>query len=373
MTDTALDTIETAFARDCNEGLATLAAQLRSERRFHDLFELRLVQARHAAGLPLVATSSLDDLCEPLRTQMEQAYLNACREIGAWLLEENMIREAWMYLRPVGDKATIRAALEQNISEDNFEMMIEMAVYEGIAPAWGFSQVLNHYGLCNAISMFDAELPKLSRYEKQEIASSLVRFIHRELLESLERDIQRQEGARPKEKTIAELVADRDWLFADDNYHIDTSHLNSVVRFALLVDDRDVLRLAVDLTEYGRRLNQQFQFAGETPFTEAYPSSALFFRALLGENVEQALAFFKNKATERPVSEIGSGPAEVYISLQSRLGHYDEAMRAVAELLPPEARGGHFAPSLYELAQMSHRYDCLREVARQRGDLLGLG
>ena len=37
------------------------------------------------------------------------------------------------------------------------------------------------------------------------------------------------------------------------------------------------MELAWDLTEYGRRLGRQFQFAGEEPFVDAYPASGLFF------------------------------------------------------------------------------------------------
>ncbi|HEX4129449.1 MAG TPA: hypothetical protein VHZ24_05355 [Pirellulales bacterium] len=375
MIDTTFEQLESTFEQGGAEAMfAALAEHLRSERRLHELFDLRLTQARHRAGLPLVAAKSIDDLADPLRSRMEQAYLEACREVGGLLLEKGQLREAWMYLRPVGDKAAMRAALERLSADEQqglYETMIELAVYEGIAPAFGFQLVLKQYGLCNAISMFDAEMQNRSRAEKQEIAGLLVRFIHGELLESLKRDIERQQGQPPHETTIAELVADRDWLFAADNYHVDTSHLNSVVRFALLVDDPEVLRLAIDLTEYGRRLSPQFQFAGEAPFGDPFPTSAMFFRGLLGEQTEEALAWFKAQAEERPVTEAGSGPAEVYIGLLARLGRYDEAIRALAQLLPPESRGGHFAPNLLELAQLGGRYDALREVCRERGDLIG--
>ena len=120
--------------------------------------------------------------------------------------------------------------------------------------------------------------------------------LHNDLMTSLRSDIQRQQGSPAKESTIADLVRERDWLFENDNYHVDTSHLNSVVRFALLIDNPEVLRLAVDLTEYGRRLSPQFQYRGEEPFADAFPTSAMFFRALLGENVEEAVAYFQGRA-----------------------------------------------------------------------------
>jgi len=33
---------------------------------------------------------------------------------------------------------------------------------------------------------------------------------------------------------IARLIAERDWLFADEAYHIDLSHLASVVQLSML-------------------------------------------------------------------------------------------------------------------------------------------
>ena len=88
-------------------------------------------------------------------------------------------------------------------------------------------------------------------------------------------------------------MADREWLFQDNAYHIDTTHLASTVRIARVLADPADLRLALDLTEYGRRLSQQFQYQGDEPFVETYPSHALYFQALLGENVEEALAYFQ--------------------------------------------------------------------------------
>jgi hypothetical protein len=370
--DKTFDDLETALAKGgVAEVVETLAGRFKEEGKYHELFDLRLTQARHRHGLPLVSTRSLDELEEPLRTKMEQAYLDACREVGSLLLDGGKVREAWVYLRAVGEKDAVRAALEKLTIDENYESMIEMAIYEGIAPKYGFELVLKHYGLCNAISVFEGEMGSRSRPERQEVAALLVRFIHDELMTSLRADVKRQQGIESTETTIAEMVRDRDWLFADDNYHVDTTHLHAIVRFALLVDDPQVLRLALDLSEYGRRLGASFQFHGEEPFVDMYPASAMFFKALLGEEVGEALGWFAAKAEEKPIDEVGSAPAEVYIGLLARLGRYEEAMRAAAKLLPTTARGGHFAPSLLELAQMAGRFDALSAICRQRGDLLG--
>ena len=349
-----------------------LTTRLRADRKYHELFDARLMQSRWRLGLPVILTTSLDDLPEPARTQIEDAYLEACREVGALLLAEGKVREAWMYLRPVGDKASVAAALE-NIepADEQVEELIDVALHQGVSPRLGFGLVLKNYGTCNAITMFDSTMHERPRSDRQEVAELLIAHLHDELLRNLQAEITRQEGAPPRESTIAGLVADRDWLFADDNYHIDTSHLGAVVRFARLVESAPPLRLAVDLTEYGRRLSRQYQFAGEEPFVDAYPDAARFFRAQLGEEVEAALAFFSNKARSISVEEQGTGAAEVYIALLARLGRYDEAIEAMAQLIPPGARTGGFAPTLGELAKAAGRYEQMNALCRQRGDLLG--
>src|SRR5580658_10436608 len=182
MTDTTFDELlSQAQTQGVDAALETLAQRMRAEHKAHELFDLRLMQARNELKLPIIVPQSLDELPEPLRNKMEESYLAACREVGHLLLAEGRLREAWMYLRPIGDKEEVAAAL--------------------------------------------AKLPA-----------------------ELVNDITQQQGKPPTESTIAGLVADRDWLFANDNYHVDTTHLSSVVRFAQLVEDPEVLRLAVDLT-----------------------------------------------------------------------------------------------------------------------------
>src|SRR5205085_6638762 len=142
---------------------------------------------------------------------------------------------------------------------------------------------------------------------------------------SVKADIARQEGKPPRETTLAELVRDRDWLFQDNSYHLDTTHLASTVRIARALSEPAELRLAIDLTEYGRRLSSQYQYPGEEPFADAQPAQALFFRAQVGEQVEEALTYFRDKAESLPAEQNGAGPAEVYIALLSRLGRTTEA------------------------------------------------
>lgn len=348
-----------------------LVEQLKADKKYHELFDVLLMRTRHRLGLPVILTMSLDDLAEPLRTQVEEAYLAACREVGTLLLAEGQWREAWMYLRPVGEKALVADALRKaEPNDDNLQDLIEIGLHEGVAPAYGYELVLKNYGTCNAITTFESALSNRPRSEQQAAAALLLNHLYRELVANVRSDIARQEGNEPKETTLKQLVADRDWLFLENNYHIDTTHLAAVVRFARLLEDRELLALALDLTEYGRHLGSQFQFAGDEPFTDVYRHHGLFFAAQLGQQVDEALAYFHERAKSLSIDEYGSGACEIYIGLLARLGRYAEAIDATIELLPAGTRTSGFAPSLLELSRMAGNYDRLMAACRERGDLV---
>lgn len=352
--------------------LEKLAEHLRSNHQYHDLFDVRLMQARVKHGLPAIWTKSLDQIPEPQRTAVEDASIEACREVGKLMLEVGRVREAWMYLRPTGDKAELAARLEELVKEDESlsEDVIDIALNEGLSPRLGFELMLNNYGLCNAITTFDQSMHGRPKEQRREVVQLLVKFIHDELLHAVRGDVERQQGSPPKETTLAELVRDRDWLFENDNYHVDATHLQSIVRFAVIVDDPATLRLARDLTAYGRRLGASYQYPGQPPFEDTYVAHDLFFSALLGERVDEAVAYFKAQADAAEADE-NVNPIEVYVSLLARLGRTAEAIDETARLLPPGKRSSDLAPSLQELAQTSGDYERLMAVCRARNDLLG--
>jgi len=372
MAESTFDDLERQYASGGADAVfGRLIAELRGEKKYHELFDALLMQARGRLGLPIILTKTLDELAEPLRSQVEDSYLQACREVGSLLLDEGRVREAWMYLRPVGDKSLVGPGLAKiEPNEDNLADIIEIALHEGMAPALGYRLVLEHHGTCNAITMFDSALSGRPKADRQTAAALLVEHLHRELMANVRSEIAKQESAQPKERTLAELIADREWLFWENNYHIDTTHLASTVRFARVLQDPAAVRLALDLAEYGRRLSRQFQFAGEEPFADVYASHALLFQALLGENVEPALAYFKAKA-EADRDEPSPASAETYVWLLAQLGRYDEAARAAMALIPESYRSAGIAPTQLELSRLAGNYELLMTQCRQRGDLIG--
>jgi hypothetical protein len=369
---TDFDQIQQVSQRGTAAILDELLAQLRAQKKYHELFEALKMRAREQLGLPLLYGDSMDELDEVQREKLENGLLAACREVGMLLLEDGKIREGWMYLRPVGDRAAVARELERiDATPEQTEELVEVCLHEGVDVRRGYQLVLNNYGTCNAITTYESALNRHPRPDQQAAAELLVRHVHAELLHSLKSDIGRQEGAPPKESTLKDLVADRDWLFGEYSYHIDTTHLASTVRIARVVEDADVLQLALDMTHYGRRLAKQFQYKGEEPFADIYPSHALFFSAILGQDVDAAFDYFRSKAESLAPAEHGSAPVETYVQLLERLGHYDEAMKTLMRFADQEQRPKQVVPLLMELGRKLGDYRAIADFCQRHEDLLG--
>ena len=352
--------------------LSQAAVLLRQQKKYHELFEVLKMGLRRKLGLPLLAGNATDGLSDEQRTKLEDGLIGACREVGSALLSEGQIREGWMYLRPVGDKAEAAKLLGQiQATDENYEDLIDVCLHEGTDIGRGYGLVLERFGTCNAITTYDSSIARRPRGEQAPAGRLLLRRVHEDLVASVTADIARQQGQPPLEKTLRELVHERDWLFQDNSYHLDTTHLAATVRIARTLSDPDDLRLALDLTEYGRRLSQQFQYQGDEPFAEMYPANGLYFRALLGENADEAVAYFKNKAELLDPQHHGYAGIETYIDLLSRLGRNQEALDAAMKFGIGSIQPLGSAPPLVELASRSGDYSAVLSHCRDKQDLLG--
>jgi hypothetical protein len=366
--------LEAALGEGIPAVIERMIEQLRERKKFHHLFEALKLRLRYQMGLPLWEHTPGEQLDPQERDRYEDGLIEACREVGMLLLENGQVRDGWMFLQPVGDNAAVSAALRGLEPDDgNLDQIVDVSLHAGVDPELGFSLVLEHYGTCNAITTFDQVMPGRPLVAQQAAAAMLLRKLHSDLIASVKADIAQQEGAQPRETTLADLVAQRDWLFAENSYHIDTTHLAAVVRFARLLDDPEQLRLAIDLTEYGRRLGPQFQYKHDEPFADFYPAHALYFRAMLSEGVDEAVNYFREKAETLEPRQHGTMPIETYIDLLARLGRHEEAMEASLSLLPHDMPTLGFAPPLFDLCRRAGRYDRLMEHCRERDDLLGYG
>jgi tetratricopeptide (TPR) repeat protein len=365
-----------AFADDPGTLLARAAQSLVESGDVHRLFELRLLEERRRLGLALDRRTPIDEIEEPLRSQLEAAYLAACREVGELLLEAGRLREAWMYLRPAGDKLAMRRRLSHVTAEgEQADGLIELALFEGIDPERGYAWLLGRQGTCSGITTLDGLEQQLSVAEVRACAAVLVRHVHNELLGNLRGHLHRLVGAAPPQLGIRDLLAQHPELQAGGDYHLDPSHLTSAMRYARMLTDPALTAKALEMAEYGARLPADLQYPGEPPFEDVYQAHGLLLRATLGRDVDEALEYFGSRARGERESHGAETPStaavEAYLVLLARTGRFDEALAAYRELTEPGRDLSRYAPTLLELAEASGAWEQHAEICRERNDVLG--
>ena len=302
-TDPLIDDLESTLRDSGPEAaLDRLVAEMEARDDPRSLLDALLLKARFDLGLPAVQPASLADLPDPLRTSYEDRYVVAIRRVGARLLDRGDIVGAWPYFRAIGEKEPIVAALdrfEPGDGDASVGHVVEVAFTQGVHPLRGFTLILDHFGVCSAITSFEGLPPDETL--RVRCASLLTARLHEHLVASLRAEIERRGQPMPAEGTsVADLIHDRDWLFFDDAYHLDVSHLGSVVRVSPILEDRDALARALDLAEYGRKLSDRHKYEGEPPFDRLYEDHAIYLRALLDESrQDDAIAHFRGSSRRR--------------------------------------------------------------------------
>ncbi|MCI0419873.1 MAG: hypothetical protein L0387_08025 [Acidobacteria bacterium] len=343
-----------------------LAEGFLQEKDYAKLFQLRVLRKRFDLGLPLIQSGAGEDLPAGKRPEYERTFMDAAREVGELFLAENDIPGAWPYFRAIGEPAPVAAAIERVEAHENMAAIIEIAYQEQIHPRKGFELILNHYGICRAISSV-FQYP--GREGRQDCIGLLLRSLHRDLLHNLKRTIAQKEEGEPETGSISELIAGRGWLFEDNCYYIDTSHVVSVLQYSLELDEPELLGLALELAEYGSQLGLMFQRCGNPPF-EAFSDYAAYFRAVVGRDVDTAIEHFRRKLAECDPNEAGTAPAQVLVGLLSRLGRYPEAIRVSQEHLRELDPNQQACPSVLQLCQWAGDFEQLRKIASEQGDVL---
>ena len=345
-----------------------LAEKLKATKDFTGLFYALLMRIRVELGVSPIATGSNQDLAADTARAFEEGIAEAARTVGRLCLDAGLIPQAWSFYRLVGDSSPVAEALNKLELDDNMDAqaIIDIAFQHGVAPSKGFDWILSRFGICSAITVMGGDLP-LSMEDRAECTKKLIRALHTELLGRLRAEIERVQNFAPSGKTVPELIDGRDWLFADDYYHIDVSHLNSVVQLATQLDKCEELELARGLCAYGKKLGSRFHYQSDPPFDQQYVDYDKFLAIFTGDDVEGGIAHFRAKAEANPPATAGTFPTEVYVNLLMRLGREQEALDAVRKYISPLGEVRVACPNLVELVQKTRRYDVLAEVAREQG------
>ncbi len=352
--------------------IETAIQHFRQNGRPLELFEALKMRIRHRLGLPLIAPEDEPRQSDDVDRQLEAGLLDACRETGELFLSQGKIREGWMYLRPTGDTARaaeLLARIEPN--EDNVEDLIGVLLHEGVDIARGFRLLLNRNGTCNSITTFEQSIANRDKPNRAAAARVLLEHFYGELCGSVRGDIARNEAPAGADETLHEMMSKRKWILADGGYHLDTTHLSAVIRIARVLEDPLSLQWAWELTQYGKRLHHQFQYPGEEPFVDFYPSHSAYFSVLLGRDVDAGLALFKRKMLAADPEQHGTAPMEVYTELLDRCGRSAEAIDEALAHVPEDVPSPRLVPPLLEMASRCGHYEPILDYCVRKNDPLG--
>jgi hypothetical protein len=354
------------------EAIEYLIQHFRRAGEYHQLFEALKLKVRFDLGLPLLYGESPDPIDDQRQRRLEDGLLAACREVGTELLKAGNLQEGWMYLQPLADRELIRELVTGvEVTDDNRDALIDIGLSQRAAPELGYRLLLETYGTCNAITTFDTQIMHFERPLQKQLAALLVDHLYRELVANVRGHIEKQESQRPESFSLRELTSRRAWLFANGGHHVDTTHLASIMRIGRIVDQVTRLQQLLELAEYGQQLAADFQYAGSPPFENTYPDHVIFYRSLLGLDVEQAIRHFADKIPTTERSQYGLIAVETVVDLLSRTGNRQQALDlAIEQLLGQQDLTG-LAPHVFEIAASPAEFRKLMEHYREQEDLLG--
>jgi hypothetical protein len=354
-------------------GLDYLEQSTRRKREYPQLFEVLKMRVRWGMGLPILYSQTPDDIDEDQQRKLEDGLLAACREVGTLLFKNGDFVQGWAYLQPVGDKELSEKLIRSvEVNDENADALIDIAVSQGAAPGYGFKLLLNQFGTCNGITTFDTQAAMFDTESQRAMATELLCHLYDQLVENLVAVVKESDGELADPLTLGSIL-DQNKELSQGSYVIDATHLASVVRIGRILEDESHLRQAYDLARYGSYLPDDFQYPGQVPFEDTYVDHLKFYGALLGRDVDDAIAHFGAKMKMHDPLQHGSVAIESAIDLLVRVGRHDEAIDVMTqELLGQHAPIG-IAPMPTDVAKTAAQKRKLMAFYRSQDDLLGFG
>jgi len=363
------DIRHTFYSMGAPAGLEATIQALRATGDHHGVFRALLLKKRYELALPMVNPGDLENADPEKRKQYEEFVEATCRSIGQRYLDDGNLPQAYRYFRTLGENGPIRAALDKLGAESFSDEVANIAIEQGVHPQRGFELTLKRHGLCRAITVFDTEFTT-DLAVKKKASSMLVQQLYKELVLAVGRRIVEKEGQLPADTDLVDMIRERKWLFDDGRTHADPSHVGSVARIGLLCEDQDDLIMTLSIGEYGKLLAPEHSFPHRSPFEEGFADYTRYARALLGQNVDEAVEYFRNKLVNY-TTELGDVYAcEMVILLLWRVGKKTEALDLWQQHLhrqPAEVPGVHI-DSYYDLCIQAGEFERLADCARAQND-----
>ncbi|MCS7022670.1 MAG: hypothetical protein NZU63_12690 [Gemmataceae bacterium] len=352
------------------QAIDTLINELRAAEDFTNLFYALLLRKRWEMGVSPFPTGPSTELPPETHEEYEQAIRQAGREVGQALLQRRRFTQAWAFYHMLDELEPLRTALEAYTpaEEEDIGPLIEIAWHQRVLPRKGFDWVLDRHGVCSAITLVSSTDFRNDLALRDYCIGRLVRVVHQQLTERLRADIrERGWGDVPENLSIPTLMTRYPELMAGENYHIDVSHLSSVVQMSIHLPAGQENTLAQELCQYGQRLAPVLQGRHEPPFEEGYSDYLAYLEAIGGQQVEMHLQRFWAKA-EREAAQGSTYAAQVLVNLLVRIGREAEALTAAQRFLLRDDEQHLFCPGVYELGRRLRNYRVIAEAAAARGD-----
>lgn len=346
-----------------------LCDDLKQAEDFQNLFYARLMRKRVELGVPPFPTGPSTELPGTAHEAYEEAIRTAGREVGQIYLTRGDIPKAWAFFRMLGEPEPVKEALRTYTPgpDDDVYPVIEVAWQHAVLPEKGFDLVLDRNGVCSAITMIHSSDLSQNVPLREYCIRRLVRALYDQLLERLRNDLQSRGIEPPAGATVGSIVAAYPDLFGEDVYHIDTSHLSSVVQMAMQLPPGPELDLGRELAAYGTKLSAAFRGDNDPPFEDTYADYKVYLDLVAGTNVEAGLAHFRRKA-ERGAEDGYSFPAEVLVNLYLKANRLSEALATAKQYLGSANERELSCPGVTELARRAGDYAGLAAAAKEKAD-----
>ena len=371
-TDPALfDRAEAALAADGPlPAVDALIADLMKAENFQAVFYAKLMRKRVELGVSPFPTGPSDELPEAAHEPYENAIREAGRYVGGLYLDRRDYAKAWGFYRMLGEQERMYAALDgyEPAPDDDTYGIVEIAWQHGVHPRKGFDILLGRSGVCSAITMVgSADLSKNPELREYCI-KKLVRALHGQLIDRLRGELESRNVAVPVGSTLPLLIdAGGPGMFGEDAYHIDVSHLSSVVQLAAHLPPCEELDLACELCAYGVKLSPNLRGDMPAPFDGGYADYAEYLDILAGRNADANLAHFRAKL-DAAAAEGDTFPAEVLVNLLLRIDRLPEALEVAKQYLSDPELRELSCPTVSELARRAGDFATMTEVARAGTD-----
>ncbi len=363
------DKLEQAISSDAGQGLDVLITELEQGDDPHLLFDAICLKGKSEHDLPLLQPTSVAEVPRDLKTEFEQVYIDAARRTGQALLDRKRLADAWMYFRAINEPEPVTAAIEEcpvpDELDDSFEELIQLALYQRVNPPKGVELMLATHGMCNTVTALDQLYLDITPADRTRCARLMVNQLYDDLLHNVRNEVSQRTPMLPPDQSLRELIAGRIWLFENDNYHTDVSHLNAVVRFARALEGSDTAELekAIQLAEYGDGLSPHLQYPSEPPFDTYYLSHQHYFKIVKGEEAEESLQFFKDRLAQATEPQDRELIAYVLVDLLMRTDDFANAIAVAEEHLNNVHEQSGF--SFVSLCQDTNDMEALRRHARK--------